>query len=58
MQIQLWKIGLHPPGFELGSFGLRDQCSTEWAKGDSLQPSQYQATGLHKHIYILIIIVD
>ena len=51
MQIQLWKIVLHPPGFELGSFGLRDQCSTDWAKGDSLQPSQYQATGSYKHLW-------
>ena len=23
MQLQLWKIVLRPPGFELGSFGLR-----------------------------------
>ena len=50
MHIQLWKIVLHPLGFELGSFGLRDQCSTDWAKGDSLQPSQYQATGSYKHL--------
>ena len=49
--IQLWKIVLHPPGFELGSFGLWDQCSTDWAKGDSLQPSQYQATGSYKHLW-------
>ena len=51
MQIQLWKIVSHPPGFELGSFGLRDQCSTDWAKGDSLQPSQNQATGSYKHLW-------
>ena len=52
MQIQLWKIVLHPPGFELGFFGLReDQCSTDWAKGDSLQPSQYQATGSYKRLW-------
>ena len=51
MPMQLWKIVLHPPGFELGSFGLRDQCSTDWAKGDSLQPSQYQATGSYKHLW-------
>ena len=51
MQIQLWKIDLHPPGFELGSFGLRDQCSTEWANRDSLQSSQYQVTGSNKHLW-------
>ena len=51
MQIQLWKIVLHPLGFELWSFGLRDQCSTELVKGDVLQPSQYQATGSYKHLW-------
>ena len=50
MQIQLWKTVLHSPGFEPGSFGLRDQCSTELAKGDSIQPSQYQTTGSYKHL--------
>ena len=51
IQIQLWKIVLHPPGFEIGSFGLWDQYSTEWVKGDSLQPSQYQATGSYRHLW-------
>ena len=44
MQLQIWKIVLYPLGFKLGSFGFRDQCSTEWAKGDSIWVGQKPVT--------------
>ena len=31
-----------PAGIRTWGFRLQSYCSTEWAKGDSLQPSQYQ----------------
>ena len=40
MQIQLWKLDCTRRYSNSGPFCLRGQCSTEWAKGDSLQPSQ------------------
>ena len=41
-QIKLWKIVLRLSKFELGFFGLRDQCSSKWAKGIQYG---YEATG-------------
>ena len=49
--IHIEYLVLQTLGFELGSFGLRDQCSTDWAKGDIRQPSQYQATSSDKHLW-------
>ena len=45
------KFHCHRCKYHCGSFGLRDQCSTDWAKGENLQTSQYQATGSYKHLW-------